>query len=448
MSAPPSPPPSLPASLPMAPPVPVADYDSPTDRATRRRERAVGRTLARSRWWWWPMAVVLVLMGMWGVLRADQFLSGILVWPRQGARFVEVSASLPTGSAMEATGGPMTVVISGLNTKSGTAVATALLPALAADGGRVFSLVYGSGIADEDLVTKYDALVATVRPDEVTFFGSSMGGDIALNLAAHAHRLRQQQLDARAAERRQASAGPFADAPILDGAALRIPAAVRSTDPSPAAQGTAGIALSPRVSTVYLDCSPLAADDVRDRSRTSADILTTLTEAAGTDGGAATRVVVEVMAQRRQWSSGLLPAVSVRGDDLLFKYRQVMREKISSPGISTALVKDQYGVIRRMDAEARFAELGAGAEPVRIVYFRPVVAAADTVVAVERVTRELGRLAAAHGVEVRAVGVPDGHHASAQTVPQAYLAALATPFPGVELIGEPTQVTVLAAGRR
>ena len=174
--------------LPAAPPVPVADYDSPADRATRRRERAVGRTLARSRWWWWPMAVVLVLMGMWGVLRADQFLSGVLVWPRQGARFVEVSASLPTGSAMEATGGPMTVVISGLNTKSGTAVATALLPALSADGGRVFSLVYGSGIADEDLVTKYDALVATVRPDEVTFFGSSMGGDIALNLAAHAHK--------------------------------------------------------------------------------------------------------------------------------------------------------------------------------------------------------------------------------------------------------------------
>lgn len=444
--------------LPVAPPVPVSEYDSPTDRATRRRERASARTLTRSRWWWWPTVVVLVLMGMWGVLRADQFLSGVLVWPRQGARFVEVSATLPTGSGTDATGGPMTVVISGLNTKSGTAVATALLPALSADGGRVFSLVYGSGIADDDLVTKYDALVATVQPDEVTFFGSSMGGDIALNLAAHAHGLRQKQLDARAAERLRASAGPFTDAPVLDGTALRSPAAggrspggaARSSDPSAAADRTSGTATAsaPRVRTVYLDCSPLGADDVRDRSRTSADILTTLTEAAGTDGGAATRVVVEVMAQRRQWSSGLLPAVSVRADDLLFKYRQVMREKISSPGISTALVKDQYGVIRRMDADARFAELGAGTEPVRVVYFRPVVAAADTVVAVERVTQELGRLAAAHGVEVRAVGIPDGHHASAQTVPEAYLDALATPFPGVGVSGESAQVTVLAAGRR
>lgn len=490
-------------ALPLAPPVCAEEYDSPAARADRRRERAVRRTLIRSRWWWGPAIAVLTLMSMWGMLRADQFLSGVLVWPHQGARFVEISDGLPATPPGETTGGSITVVISGLNTKSGTAVASALLPALAQDGGRVFSLVYGSGIADDDLTAKYDALITTVRPRDVTFFGSSMGGDVALNLAAHAHRLRTQAVAAQASaahspggadEDPPSPAGSAADGDLVagtstgqllpaphagpgtgttgaptaegdanrtdgtDGASVRDLAADRSgrsatgsaapVEPSSRATRPVMPELPPRVRAVYLDCTPLGADDVRDRSRTSADVLTGVTEAVGTDGGAATRVAVEVLVQRRQWSSGLLPAVTIRWDDLAFKYDQVMREKIRSPGISTSLVKDQYGVIRRMDADARFAELADGADPTPIVYFRPVHAAADTVVAVERVTRELGRLSARHGIPVRIVGVQDGHHASAQSEPQTYLQALTTPFSGRVITGDPGDVTILATGRR
>lgn len=451
--------------LPVATPVAAAEYDSPAVRTARARERAVARTRSRSRWWWAPLAAAVLLSGLWGLLRADQFLSGVLVWPRQGARFVEISDTLPTATTSSTHGGSMTVVISGLNTKSGTAVATALLPALTVDGGRVFSLVYGSGIADDDLIGKYDALVAAVRPESVTFFGSSMGGDIALNLAAHAHHLRQQQVRALSAAARDDLDLRVAPARATSGwavAADGLPGWTDRSVPNPGPSGwtdrsaatgpspgsAQGSVIAPRVDVVYLDSTPLGADDVRDRSRTSADVLTSLTEAAGTDGGAATRLLVEVMAQRRQWSSGLWPTPTVRGDDLLYKYRQVMREKIGAPGISTALVKDQYGVIRRMDSDARFTELGDGAEPVRVVYFRPAVAAADTVVAVERVTAELGRWAATGDLEIRVVGVPDGHHAAAQTIPGPYLEALADPSPGTRLTGGPGESDVLALGPR
>lgn len=427
--------------LPSAPAVDPAEYDAPRDRAERRRRRAVARTDRRSRWWWGPTATLITLLSLWGLLRTDQFLGNALVWPRQGARFVEISDRLPSGDS-RAGGDAITVVVSGLNTKSGTAVASALLPALAAGGGRVFSLVYGSGISDDDLIVKYDSLIAEVRPRQVTFFGSSMGGDVALNLAAHAHHIRQDQIDRRVAEAIEAGRHRDGGRPTPFATA-----ATRAAETSRAPGDLPDDRLPPRVQTVYLDSTPLGADDVRDRSRTSADVLTAVTEAVGTDGGAVTRVLVEVMVQRQQWSAGLLPTPVIRGDDLAFKYRQVLREKIAAPGISTALVKDQYGVIRRMDAAARLAELGEGVEPVRVVYFRPVDATGDTVVAVERVTQELGRLATDVDVEIRVVGVPDGHHAAAQSLPQAYLAAITAPDPGSRLSSEPGDVIILAADR-
>ena len=52
----------------------------------------------------WPAIAVLTLMSMWGMLRADQFLSGVLVWPHQGARFVEISDGLPATPPGETTG--------------------------------------------------------------------------------------------------------------------------------------------------------------------------------------------------------------------------------------------------------------------------------------------------------------------------------------------------------
>ena len=53
----------------------------------------------------------------------------------------------------------MMIVAAGLNRKSGTGVAAALMPSLTVDGTRVFSLVYGSGINDQDILDKYDALL-------------------------------------------------------------------------------------------------------------------------------------------------------------------------------------------------------------------------------------------------------------------------------------------------
>ena len=154
-----------------------------------RRERAERRTGFRSRWWF-PIAVLLaVICCAWGTLKADQLIAEKLIWPTSGAQFVEVG---PRPDDPSATGGPMTIVVAGLNRKSGTGVANALMPSLAVDHTRVFSLVYGSGISDQDILDKFDALMTQYQPSQVSFFGSSMGGDVVLNLAAHAQTVRDQ----------------------------------------------------------------------------------------------------------------------------------------------------------------------------------------------------------------------------------------------------------------
>ena len=64
------------------------------------------------------------------------------------------------------------------------------------------------------------------------------------------------------------------------------------------------------------------------------------------------------------------------------------REKIGAPGISTQLIKDQYGVIRRTDIDDIVDSLGPGT---RIVYFLPESRHDDRTVRVERVERRLRR---------------------------------------------------------
>ena len=111
---------------------------------------------------------------------------------------------------------PVIIVVGRPEPEERHRVAAALMPSLAADGTRVFSLVYGSGINDQDILDKFDALIAQYQPREVSFFGSSMGGDVVLSLAAHTQ-------DLRADYRRTliAASGTSAfDSSALDSAAL------------------------------------------------------------------------------------------------------------------------------------------------------------------------------------------------------------------------------------
>jgi pimeloyl-ACP methyl ester carboxylesterase len=519
--------------FPPMPPAPESEYGSPRVRREVGVERAQRRAAYRSRWWFPLVLLLVVLSGFWEMLKADQLLADQLVWPTRGAQFVEVG---PVPEDPEVTGGRILIVAGGLNRKSGTGPAAALMPALTVGHTRVFSLVYGSGISDHDLLDKYDALIDRLRPREVSFFGSSMGGDVVLNLAAHAQQgrdgYREQLLAAAVAATRAGSAaaagspdaagggqvpgepaaagatggtdgaggpgseagsgsaagsgdgsagggadgpgtGSPADPPLLQrndvvgaqagdltsvlvlpdgsvvapagtgvaglitagGSLARTP----PTAPSPVTTGTPsdlpasgrtsgstspqspGDAVPPRLGVIYLDCSPLSPQDVRDESRTQADVLTTLTESLDTDGGAGVRMLAEVLAQQQQWSSGRMPFVDVRWPELTFKIRQVWRDKINSPGISTQLVKDQYGVIRRMHIDDVAQTLGPG---IRIVYFHPVDPDDDHTVRVDRVQSALATLAEQVGLSVRFVAIPGGHHASAETNADQYRAAI------------------------
>ena len=446
------------------PDVPRSEYDSATVRQVIRRDRAARRTMTRSRWWFPLVGGLLALACCWGLLKTDQVVADQLIWPTTGAQFVEVG---PRPADPEQTGDRMVVVVAGLNRKDGTGVAEALMPSLAVENTRVFSLVYGSGISDRDILEKFDGLISRFQPLQVSFFGSSMGGDVALNLAAHTQDLRtgyvrnllaladtttpattaaadamlaaavvaaaQADRD-RGAPGAAGAAGPAGspgtanplgqsvvtaesepDAPLASASSLVTGSANSAADAAPTAPPP------PRLGTIFLDCSPLAANDVRDSSRTKADLLTAVMEATDTEGGAAVRMAAEVLGQQQQWSSGRFPFLQVRTDDLLFKINQVWQQKISAPGISTQLIKDQYGVIRRTDIDEISESFVPGT---RIVYFLPESRHDDRTVRVERVEQTLRQLAADKDFDLRIVEVAGGHHASAESNSEAYRLAI------------------------
>jgi len=410
----------VPATWPSAWSATAAEFDSPAIRASVRAARAERRAARRTAWWYPPVVLGLFFCCLWGALRVDQYVADRFFWPSSGARFVEVG---PVPADPESTGGTIVVVAGGLNRKSGTGPAQALLPALSADGARVFSLVYGNGISDTDIEDKFGALIDRTRPHQVDFFGSSMGGDVVLGLARHLQLVRTDHL------RTDPDALP-ADARPIPAQVRAVRSAARTTPtgfarltagPTEPVPPTDGRPVPPRLGVIYLDCTPLGATDVRDVGRTRADAVTGLSEALHTDGGVGLRLTAEVLAQQSQWSTGQFPFVDVRWDDLAYKVDQVWRDKIDGPGISTGLVKDQYGVIRRMDIEAVARDLGADA---RIVYFRPAQAADDRVVRVGAAERTLRDLAGQFGLDVRIATIPDGHHAAAESNPAAYLAVL------------------------
>ena len=109
-----------------------------------------------------------------------------------------------------------------------------------------------------------------------------------------------------------------------------------------------------------------------------------------------TRLAAEMLGQRHQWASGRFPFLQVRWDDFDYKFDQVMREKIGGPGVSTQLIKDQYGVIRRLDMSAIAGTLAPGT---RIVYFLPATPTDDRTVRVEQVQTELQALETSAGSE-------------------------------------------------
>ena len=347
--------------LPAVPPTALRD---PVLRAQRHRGRAVELAAHRRRWWY-PVALLLGFMAVvYSTLLLDQRVSAALVWPTSGAQFVEVGDSAGTAEYRRT----LVIVAGGLNRRSGSLVAESLMPSIGGGDARVFSLVYGNGIYDEDILAKFDTLFEQWTPRRLVLVGSSMGGDVVLGIAAH---FQQTYGDVDRYFSR-------ASAPVLDG--------------------------------IYLDCTPLGPGDVRFEARTRADLLTGLTEAVGTDGGAGTRLAAEMLVTRPQWSSGSWPFIQVRPGDFAYKWREVWRDKLNPAGVSTELVRDQYGVIRRFDADGVFGALDPGT---RIVYLRPTDAQADRTIDVQQVEDRMHVLANQYDLELTVIDIEGGSHASA-----------------------------------
>src|SRR5690242_18616565 len=111
------------------PPVRADEYDSVEVRLANRRAAADRRARTRGRWWFPLFIAVMAMSGCWVVLKSDQWIADELVWPTSGAQFVEVG---PLPADPTSTGDRVTIVVAGLNRKSGTGVAASLMPSLAA----------------------------------------------------------------------------------------------------------------------------------------------------------------------------------------------------------------------------------------------------------------------------------------------------------------------------
>ena len=317
-----------------------------------------------------------VMAAVYSTLLIDQRVSAALIWPTSGAEFVEVGESVGTTEYRRT----LVIVAGGLNRRSGTLVAESLMTSIGGGDARVFSLVYGNGIYDEDVRAKFDALFEQWTPRRLLLVGSSMGGDVVLDIAVH---FQQTYGDADRYFSR-------ASTPVLAG--------------------------------IYLDCTPLGTDDVRFEARTRADLLTGLTEMVGTDGGAGTRLAAEMLVTRTQWSSGKWPFIQVRPGDFGYKWSEVWRDKLNPSGVSTELVRDQYGVIRRFDAERVLGALDPGT---RIVYLRPTDGQADRTIDVQQVEDRLHLLANQYELDLTVIDIDGGSHASAVRDADIYNALIA-----------------------
>ena len=163
-----------------------------------------------------------------------------------------------------------------------------------------------------------------------------------------------------------------------------------SGDGSEPADGTsAAPAAAPTVGTIYLDCSPLGADDVRDSSRTKADALTAVTEALDTDGGVAP-ADRRGAGQQEQWSTGRFPFCRSAGTTCSSR-------SIRCGGTRSAhrhLHPADQGPVRRHPADGHRRHRGGTGPGTRIVYFLPENRHDDRTVRVEHVEQRLRGLAA------------------------------------------------------
>ncbi len=119
--------------------------------------------------------------------------------------------------------------------------------------------------------------------------------------------------------------------------------------------------------------------------------------------------------------AGRFPFLQVRYSDLLYKIKQVLREKLGTTGVSTQLVKDQYGVIRRIDIDAVAKAFHPGT---RVVYFRPQNPADDHTVRVQQVQTRLDELGKELDLTITVIPIPGGSHASAESNPNVYRHAI------------------------
>ncbi|MEO8691656.1 MAG: hypothetical protein ABI397_02615 [Candidatus Saccharimonas sp.] len=254
-------------------------------------------------------------------IKADQWVGDHLLWPSTGVETHEVamnrSEKYPSNSG--------TFVFEGFAEKNATAIAEALFGSLQADG-HVYAIEYDNhGIDVNDIVESILVKIDKDQLKEMSFYGRSMGGDVALLVASELLKRR----------------------PALS------------------------------IKSIILDCTPSSIDAVRGWDKGLIESGEKISKKLDLVGGPTLRMAIELphSPQAAEFIKLKPAAPYVDVSAMVKRFNNLYKWKINSKSTSNRILFSQLGIIMSMDIHATFAELSKLTEhqavPPSIIEIRP-----------------------------------------------------------------------------
>jgi hypothetical protein len=349
------------------------------------RERAEAKTVPRRSFLGYLGKAGLVgaggVLAAKGLIKLDEFI-GNFVWPPTEPVSHEIPPN-PELSASELTHG--TFVFGGFGVKNARYIADALKDSLGTTG-RVFGMEYDNrGLQFEDLAKAVSKEITEKGLTELSFYGHSMGGDVALLVAEEVLKLHPEV----------------------------------------------------QLRNVFFDCTPPSDDCVRSKDREDSEFVQWAREKINSHGGPMARMAIELPnSPNTDFVSFSAHAPYVDASNLVDRIGVLKDEKLNSYAASNRLLLQMLDIIATMDVRASFERLNAltskQALPPNYTLFRPANGEQDGTINVDAAEVLFREAAASTGARFETVLLrgTEVRHADPRGLKELYnawlLAVLAT----------------------
>lgn len=339
--------------------------------------------------------------------QADQMIAEATVWRDTGVDVVPVGYSESEHSVENQVTHPdvLVLAIHGFNGRGADSLAVTLQEIIDSaypdQTAQYYSLHYASDRVDYgEIFGAFDRVIQTNQPERVVIYGQSMGGIVGLDLLA--------RLD-----HKYSSNYSYEDGHRLEGF------------------------------TLLADCAPLSYDDLTPITKAQGSLLSGMREVFDTDGGLATRFVVELASHAGYLVAwGDRPDISRPSDKVigigpggmvnvnlsyLGRFGGWFRDQVVSGNRSpNSLARSQYqAIIGNHDYAQKFASIGDRAS---IVQLRPAEYRDDGIVNDLRVTQKLRQMNQLYGTRVAVVELDGTGHANIELMTDTYAPGVVSAF--------------------